>query len=280
MNTTGKWLSRAGSLLILLGFFLPSMAVSCTAIRVKQAYSLSDLAASPTTSAPWLFLILLGALAMIGLSFVPGNTSRKRATLATGQLICLVAGVLILFFTILSLYSQINNSGMQNLGLSGLSFSYSLEYGFVVLVAGFLTSGAGIILQYFEGGNHPLIDRAGNQQAPIPPPYLPDQKPVNLQSGQGVSAPHLEIKRKGLPDLIIPVMDNFCIGRSRECELQLPDRNISRLHARLRFGQGAWFIQDQTSSTGISVNGKRVQAIQVKSGDQITIGSTILVFRM
>ncbi len=68
------------------------------------------------------------------------------------------------------------------------------------------------------------------------------------------------------------------IGRGRDCYVQIPDLAVSRKHARLRFAQGAWFIQDQGSKAGLYVNGQLVQATRLKHGDRVMIGNNLLVF--
>ena len=68
------------------------------------------------------------------------------------------------------------------------------------------------------------------------------------------------------------------IGRSKECDLQLADPNISRRHAEIRQeGAGYWLI-DLDSTNGMFVNGERVKRAKLENGDRITIGSTDLVF--
>lgn len=62
-----KWLVRAGSLLILVGFFMPSMMVSCTAMGMTQnvaQFSLADLAGGSQIQQgdAALYFIFLGAL--------------------------------------------------------------------------------------------------------------------------------------------------------------------------------------------------------------------------
>jgi hypothetical protein len=71
--------------------------------------------------------------------------------------------------------------------------------------------------------------------------------------------------------------NNWVIGRGAGSDLRLTDAAVSRRHALLCYAQGAWFIQDQGSSGGTLVNGERIQALRLRSGDQITIdGSTFL----
>jgi hypothetical protein len=68
------------------------------------------------------------------------------------------------------------------------------------------------------------------------------------------------------------------IGRSKDCDIQLPDPNASRHHAELRQEGAAYWIVDLDSTNGIEVNGRRLKRAKLESGDRITIGSTEIVF--
>jgi len=68
------------------------------------------------------------------------------------------------------------------------------------------------------------------------------------------------------------------IGRSRDCDIQLADANVSRRHAELRQEGAAYWIVDLGSTNGMEVNGKRVKRAKLQSGDTITLGSTEVTF--
>ena len=70
------------------------------------------------------------------------------------------------------------------------------------------------------------------------------------------------------------------VGRGEQCAIRIPDPHISRVHARFRFAQGVWFIQDQGSRNGVYINGQRVQAMRLNPGDKIQLGQTIMVFQL
>jgi hypothetical protein len=76
----------------------------------------------------------------------------------------------------------------------------------------------------------------------------------------------------------INLHDNFIIGRGSASSYRIPDSSVSRQHARFRFAEGAWFIQDMGSMGGTYVNGQRVQAQKLNYGDQITVGNTSFTF--
>ena len=69
------------------------------------------------------------------------------------------------------------------------------------------------------------------------------------------------------------------IGRSRECDIQLPDPNVSRRHAEVRQEGAAYWAIDLGSTNGMEVNGRRQKRAKLRQGDRITLGSTELVFR-
>ena len=77
----------------------------------------------------------------------------------------------------------------------------------------------------------------------------------------------------------IPVRDGFVIGSSFACALRLSDPSVSWQHARLRFVNGQWYIQDMKSKSGLYVNGKRVQAVPLNKGNRIRVGSIEFEFR-
>jgi hypothetical protein len=70
----------------------------------------------------------------------------------------------------------------------------------------------------------------------------------------------------------------FVLGRSKDCDIQLADPNVSRRHAELRQEGSAYWLIDLDSTNGSQVNGQRTARAKLESGDTITVGSTELVF--
>jgi pSer/pThr/pTyr-binding forkhead associated (FHA) protein len=68
------------------------------------------------------------------------------------------------------------------------------------------------------------------------------------------------------------------LGRSRECDIQVDDANVSRRHAELRQEGATYWIVDLDSTNGIEVNGKRVKRAKLEPGDTFTVGSTEVSF--
>ncbi|NJN81139.1 MAG: FHA domain-containing protein [Caldilineaceae bacterium] len=62
------------------------------------------------------------------------------------------------------------------------------------------------------------------------------------------------------------------IGRSEECDISLPDRQVSRYHARVTWRGESYFLEDQSSKNGTHVNGQEVRGeVALKDGDEIQI---------
>jgi len=79
----------------------------------------------------------------------------------------------------------------------------------------------------------------------------------------------------------VPVTSRrLVVGRSRECDVQVDDGNVSRRHFVLvEEDPSAWVVVDLGSTNGTEVNGRRVAGRKrLDDGDRITIGSTELVF--
>jgi hypothetical protein len=72
--------------------------------------------------------------------------------------------------------------------------------------------------------------------------------------------------------------DRTVIGRSRDCDIQVGDPNVSRRHAEVRREGGAYVLLDLDSTNGIEVDGKRVKRLELSDGSRFTIGSTEVVF--
>jgi len=70
------------------------------------------------------------------------------------------------------------------------------------------------------------------------------------------------------------------LGRSRDCDIQLSDTNVSRRHAELRQEGASYWMVDLGSTNGMEVNGKRVKRAKLRDGDTVTLGSTDVVFSL
>jgi pSer/pThr/pTyr-binding forkhead associated (FHA) protein len=73
---------------------------------------------------------------------------------------------------------------------------------------------------------------------------------------------------------------NYVLGRSPEAHLILPDRLVSRRHARVSFYEGRWYIQDLGSRNGTYVNGQNIRGrgpVPIPDeGVEVLVGTTLL----
>lgn len=69
------------------------------------------------------------------------------------------------------------------------------------------------------------------------------------------------------------------LGRGKECEMVLEDRQASREHAEIRKVGGAFVLKDLESKNGTFVNGTPVSSWTLKDGDVIRIGRAEFRFR-
>jgi hypothetical protein len=70
------------------------------------------------------------------------------------------------------------------------------------------------------------------------------------------------------------------IGRLPECGVVLADSNVSRRHAELRRAGDTVVLTDLGSTNGTRVNGAPVRERILASGDEVSVGSTRLIFEM
>ncbi len=75
-------------------------------------------------------------------------------------------------------------------------------------------------------------------------------------------------------------LEALVIGRLPECDVVLADSNVSRRHAELRRKGDGVFVTDLGSTNGTKVNGTVVREQLLASGDEISVGSTKLIFEM
>ena len=68
------------------------------------------------------------------------------------------------------------------------------------------------------------------------------------------------------------------LGRDATSPIQLHDTEVSRQHAEFRKTDQNYAISDLSSSNGTFVNGKRIQHQILVSGDQVQVGTTLMLY--
>jgi FHA domain-containing protein/uncharacterized protein DUF1707 len=66
--------------------------------------------------------------------------------------------------------------------------------------------------------------------------------------------------------------DSVTVGRSGLCDVVVGESTVSRFHAELRHGDGAWTVRDLNSTNGTWLNGMRVREAPVSGGDVLRLG--------
>jgi hypothetical protein len=73
--------------------------------------------------------------------------------------------------------------------------------------------------------------------------------------------------------------DEAVFGRDSDLALTIQDPEISRRHARIRWQQGEYVLEDLGSTNGTMLNGVQIREPHVlKNGDRIGVGQTLLLF--
>jgi energy-coupling factor transporter ATP-binding protein EcfA2 len=67
------------------------------------------------------------------------------------------------------------------------------------------------------------------------------------------------------------------IGRLSGNDIQVPSQRVSRLHARIRWENGMWVIEDAESLNGLIFRGNRVDRLALTNGDRIYVAPTAVL---
>ena len=70
------------------------------------------------------------------------------------------------------------------------------------------------------------------------------------------------------------------LGRREKNDFILTDVNASRLHAYIAFERHRHRLYDAKSLNGTYINGKRVESVYLRAGDEIKIGNTVLLYEV
>jgi ATP-binding cassette, subfamily B, bacterial len=113
---------------------------------------------------------------------------------------------------------------------------------------------AGVLAPPVRGGN-------GNQPGWQPQPQTP-QGPMK----EARLLIELDGKVVGERRLDKPLLT---IGRQQGTDVCVPNQRVSRLHARIRYENNAWVIEDAESLNGIVYQGTRIERLALTNGDRI-----------
>ena len=78
--------------------------------------------------------------------------------------------------------------------------------------------------------------------------------------------------------LAVPENSPLLIGRGMETHLRLRDQQVSRRHLKITNKLGEVRLEDLDSSNGSFVNGERVRSHELKPGDKIQVGESLIFY--
>jgi signal transduction histidine kinase len=94
-----------------------------------------------------------------------------------------------------------------------------------------------------------------------------------------VAAPNLIVTSESQGDKVFPLSKPvFTIGRSIDRDIVVLDRRVSAQHCEVRRNGATVTIRDLDSTNGTFVNSQRVTEAMLHIGDEITVGSTLIVY--
>jgi hypothetical protein len=68
----------------------------------------------------------------------------------------------------------------------------------------------------------------------------------------------------------------FLIGRGNDCDIVLPERQVSRYHVKIRREDGGFWLDDLDSKNGTHLNGEQVKgSVPISDGDEIQIALAV-----
>ena len=73
--------------------------------------------------------------------------------------------------------------------------------------------------------------------------------------------------------------DPVTLGRAPDCDIVLPERQISRYHVRIEWDADGYVLRDLGSKNGTLVNGEKVrgQLYRLRDGDEISLATTLQI---
>lgn len=279
-----KWLLRIASLLILLGFFMPAVLVSCNAGFVEpiQSFSLAELA--EYVDMPILYIVPIFSIVAIILSFLQDKSGTGAAALLWGQLGAFVLQIITLLITIVSMISQVRSSTYNTVKVTPTFGTFFIVGSAALFLVSWINEKRNLAVPIVAASAYSESLLKEREEfpfnKPLSPPYPPDQVPIPPMQPLPFQA-YLVTLAGNYPSRQVQITnDAFSVGRAFASQLHLEDNTVSRNHAVFRYSQGVWFLQDQESSGGTFVNGVRAYAVRLNDGDEIGIGPYKFQFRL
>jgi pSer/pThr/pTyr-binding forkhead associated (FHA) protein len=103
---------------------------------------------------------------------------------------------------------------------------------------------------------------------------------VNITPFQSSPTPYSLrlMKGPGSPRNFLLAREEVVLGRSSEADIQVDSTDLSRKHLVLRREHGQYTVLDLDSRNGIYLNGVRIHSAVLHEGDNLQLGSVVLVY--
>lgn len=114
-------------------------------------------------------------------------------------------------------------------------------------------------------------------------PVVSVNEPPHYELVRDLQGPHgdllIVIAGTRTGDQFTLMHEETTVGRDESCQILLDDVSVSRHHGVFtRTASGRMALRDLNSLNGTYVNGRRVEEVILKSGDEVQIGKFKLVF--
>lgn len=134
-----------------------------------------------------------------------------------------------------------------------------------------------IILEFLQSGLLPVVLLVVRAIVPVLALYVVWRCYTSFKKGQRRRDPVIMLWDESSGTRFPVLYWENSIGRSKSCDIYLPDATMSRDHAVLMRRDEGWVVCDTGSKSGVLVNGRQIDGRRVVNiGDSITMGSTTL----
>jgi len=109
----------------------------------------------------------------------------------------------------------------------------------------------------------------------------PDREdPVDLKTFQQGPTPFalFLMHGPGSPRTFLLTREEMVVGRSDAADIQVDTTDLSPWHLLLRREHGQYTVLDLDSPNGVYLNGLRIHSAVLHEGDNLQLGSVVLVF--
>lgn len=182
------------------------------------------------------------------------------------------------------LHEQIDNEGWSTFGYVVVAFEVdkNLRTG-IFDVRSRIDPDAPGLRKHAPSGPHPAVPRSAPSHNGSGPQHQPSAAAVPPAPSAAIPAPRSAVRHSLVidgPNTRYPLDEGSnVIGRSQDAKVKLPDTGVSRRHVDVTVDGDVAVAHDLGSTNGSIVNGQRIAAQELRDGDVIRIGHSVLVYR-